>query len=345
MRIIILTGYLLLAGLWSLPAAADKLVLAEGAPAIYLVVEGDTLWGISSMYLRDPWLWPEIWEINQQLENPHLIFPGDEIYLVFVDGKPRLRVKRGKQARTVKMTPTVRIEPLDSAIPLISLEVIGAWLTQHRIVDIDVLEGAPYIIAGDNRHLLSSAGDRVYARGRLPEDETGFGLYRSGQIFKDPKTKEILGHEAKDIGSARLIDRHEEEIVQLEVTRMTEEVRIGDRLLPSESRRIASSFQPHASNREINGLMIAVDSGVSQIGTLDIVAINLGRREGVNGGMVMAIFQTGEVIRDEIMRENVRIPDARAGLLMVFRSFEKMSYGIVLKSNRPLAIMDRVSNP
>jgi hypothetical protein len=345
MRIIILTGYLLLASMLPVPAVADKLVLAEGAPDIYLVKERDTLWGISNMYLRDPWLWPDIWEINQQLENPHLIFPGDEIYLVFVDGKPRLRVRRGQQSRTVKMSPNVRIEPLDYAIPVIPLDVIGAWLSQHRIVDPDVLDTAPHIIAGDNRHLLSSAGDRIYSRGELPEAEVGFGIYRNGEIFKDPKTGEILGYEAKDIGSARLLERHEEEIAQLEVTRITEEVRVGDRLLPTESRRIAANFQPHSSRQEVSGLMISVEGGVSQIGTLDVVALNLGRRDGVNGGQVMAIFQTGELVRDEIRREKIRLPDTRAGLLMVFRTFEKMSYGIVLKSNRPLAVMDRVANP
>lgn len=140
-----LTGFLLLASLSPLPASADELTLAEGAPQIYLVKDGDTLWGIASMYLRDPWLWPDIWEINEQLDNPHLIFPGDQIYLVYVDGKPRLRVRRGQQSRTVKLTPQMRIEPLDSAIPLIPLEVIGAWLSQHRIVDPAMLDAAPYV--------------------------------------------------------------------------------------------------------------------------------------------------------------------------------------------------------
>jgi nucleoid-associated protein YgaU len=345
MRIILLTGCLLLASLLPLPAIADELTLAEGAPQIYLVKEGDTLWGIASMYLRDPWLWPDIWEINEELDNPHLIFPGDQIYLVYVDGQPRLRVRRGQQSRTVKLTPKMRIEPLDTAIPLIPLEQIGAWLSQNRIVDPAVLDAAPYVLAGDKGHLLSSAGDLVYARGQFPENEIGFGIYRQGQVYVDPLTQEILGLEAQDIGSARLLEEHDEDIAQLEVTRIAEEVRNWDRLLPNESRRIAASFQPHAADRNISGFMIAVDGGVSQIGTLDIVAINRGERDGVSGGQVMAIYQTGEIVRDDIARQNIQIPDARAGLLMVFRAFEKMSYGIVLKSNRPLAVMDRVGNP
>ena len=345
MRIITLVGYLLLASLLPLSAIADEIRLADNAPAIYLVKEGDTLWGISNLFLRDPWMWPEIWDVNPQVDNPHLIFPGDQLYLVYVDGQPRLRVRRGQQSRTVKLTPQMRVEPLDSAIPVIPLEDIGAWLAQNRIVEPAVLDGAPYVIAGDKRHLLSSAGDRLYARGQFPEQETGFGIYRGGDVYIDPITQEVLGYEARDIGSARLVEHHDQDITQLEVTRITEEVRNGDRLLPNESRRIAASFQPHASDEELNGLMIAVDSGVSQIGTLAIVVINKGARENVSTGQVMAIYQTGEVVRDEIRKENVQVPDARAGLLMVFRVFEKMSYGIVLKSSRPLAIMDRVSNP
>ncbi len=345
MRIIVITGYLLLASLWPAQASADEVALAQDAPAMYLVKEGDTLWGIASLFLRDPWMWQELWEINPQLDNPHLIFPGDQLYLVYVDGQPRLRVRRGEQSRTVKLTPQMRIEPLDSAIPVIPLEEIGAWLSQHRIVNPDDMSGAPYVIAGGQRHLLSAAGDRLYARGFFPEEEVGFGIYRQGQVYVDPVTQEILGYEAEDIGSARMVEEHDGAVSELEVTRVTEEVRNGDRLLPNESRRIAAAFQPHAPEHAVNGFMIAVDGGVSQIGTLDIVAVNLGEREDVASGQVMAIYQAGEVVRDEVMRENVQMPDTRAGLLMVFRTFEKMSYGIVLKANRPLAVMDRVGSP
>jgi len=345
MRKILITGCLLLVCALSFNAMADELKLVDGAPEIYIVKEGDTLWGISSMYLQDPWLWPEIWDINPALDNPHLIFPGDELYLVFVDGKPRLRVRRGDQSRTVKLTPAMRIEPLDRAIPAISLEEIGPWLSGHRIVTPEELDNAAYVVAGAQRHLLSSAGDQFYSRGPLPEGETGFGIYRRGEIYADPKTREVLGLEAKDIGSARLFDRHEDDIARLEVTRVTEEVRNKDRLLPIEVREIAATFQPHAPEDRVDGFMIAVDGGVTQIGLLDVVVLNRGEREGIDEGTVLAIYQTGEIVRDEVKNENIQIPDSRAGLLMVFRTFEKMSYGIVLKSNRPLAVMDRVSNP
>lgn len=345
MKTILITGYLLLAFCLPLSAQADEIKLNEDAPEVYVVREGDTLWGIASMFLEAPWMWPEIWEINPQVDNPHLIFPGDEIYLVWVEGRPRLRVRRGDASRTVKLTPQMRIEPLDRAIPVISLEDIGPWLRGHRIVLPEVLDAAPYVIAGEQRHLLSSAGDRLYARGSLPEGETGFGIYRSGQVFVDPDSQEVLGLEAKDIGSARLRDLHEEDINQFEVTRVIEEVRNKDRLLPNETREISASFQPRAPDGRVSGVMLAVDSGVTQIGTMDVVAINRGTREGIEEGYVLAIYQKGEIVRDEITNEKVRIPDVRAGLLMVFRTFEKMSYGIVLKSNRPLAVFDKVTEP
>jgi hypothetical protein len=345
MRIIVITGYLLFASLLPLTTQADKLVLAENAPEIYLVKKRDTLWGISNTFLRDPWLWPKIWEINIQLENPHLIFPGDQIYLVWVEGQPRLRVRRGEQSRTVTLTPQMRIDPLDSAIPLIPLEEIGAWLSGHRVISPDEMDAAPYVVASDQRHLLTAAGGQFYARGEAPEGEKGFGIYRSGQVYRDPKTREVLGVQAQDIGSARLLNKHENRVLRMEVTRVTEEVRLDDRLLPDEARAIAAQFQPHAPAKPVDGVMIAVDGGVSQIATLDVVAINRGEREGIEVGHVLAIYQTGEMVRDDTAMERVQMPDTRAGLLMVFRTFEKMSYGIVLKSNRPLVVLDRVSDP
>ena len=182
-----------MASLLPLTTQADELVLAENAPQIYLVKRGDTLWGIANTFLQDPWMWPEIWEINLQLDNPHLIFPGDQIYLVYVDGQPRLRVRRGEQSRTVTLTPQMRIDPLDTAIPVIPLEDIGAWLSGHRVVSPEELEGAPYVVASDQRHLLTAAGGQFYARGTIPEGETGFGIYRSGEDYVDPVTGEVLG--------------------------------------------------------------------------------------------------------------------------------------------------------
>jgi hypothetical protein len=317
--------------------------LNEDVPDVYIVKKGDTLWGISGMYLKQPWLWPELWDVNPQIDNPHLIFPGDELYLTWVDGKPRLRLRRG---RDVKLSPTMRVSPLDLAIPIIPLDQIGAFLLRHRILDAQDLNDSAYIVAGSQEHLLSASGDRIYGRGHFPEGERAYGIFRPGDTYVDPLTDELLGYQAQDIGNAKLLSSNADEITELEVTRITEEVRITDRLLPMEERILDATFHPRAPEETIeDGFMIAVDGGVSQIGTTDIVVLNKGKRDGLEIGQVLAIYQAGELVFDKVAQENVQLPDTRAGLAMVFEAFEKASYAIVLKSNRALKIMDKVKNP
>ena len=317
--------------------------LNDDVPETYIVKKGDTLWGISGMYLREPWLWPELWDVNPQIDNPHLIYPGDELYLVWVDGQPRLRLRRG---RDVKLAPNMRVEPLDLAIPTIPLDEIGAFLLRHRILAADELNNSAYIVAGDQGSLISAPGDLIFGRGPFPEGERAYGIYRPGDTYRDPITDELLGYQAQDIGNAKLLSSNQDAVTELEINRVTEEVRIADRLLPMEERILDATFQPRAPETTIeNGLMIAVDGGVTQIGTTDIVVLNKGMRDGLEVGHVLAIYQTGELVFDKVAQENVRLPDVRAGLAMVFESFDKASYALVLKSNRPLKVLDKVKNP
>ena len=338
-----LSVYLLLLSLlfsgW-LQAAVE---LNDDVPETYIVKKGDTLWGISGMYLQEPWRWPELWDVNPQIDNPHLIFPGDELYLVWVDGQPRLRMRRG---RDVKLTPNMRVSPLDLAIPIIPLDQIGAFLLRHRILGPDELNDSAYVVAGSQSHLLSVPGDTIYGRGYFPDDERAYGIFRPGEAYVDPNTSEVLGYQAQDIGNAKLMSSNTDEITELEVTRITEEVRNKDRLLPLEERIIDATFHPRAPDEElVDAYMIAVDGGVSQIGPMDIVVLNKGKRDGLEIGHILAIYQTGELVFDAVAQNNVRLPDTRAGLAMVFEAFEKASYALVLKSNRPLKIMDKVKNP
>ncbi|MEH6580652.1 MAG: LysM peptidoglycan-binding domain-containing protein [Halioglobus sp.] len=343
MKIKSFSVFLLLVSLTFSSLLQASVELKENLPETYIVKKGDTLWAISGMYLKEPWLWPELWDVNPQIDNPHLIFPGDELHLVWVDGQPRLRVNRG---RNVKLTPNMRVTPLDLAIPVIPLDEIGAFLLRHRILDASELNNAAYVVAGDQRHIISAPGDRVYGRGNFPDGERAYGIFRPGDVYRDPITSEILGYQAQDVGSAQLLSSNKDEVVELEVTRVSEEVRIPDRLLPNEERILDATFHPRAPKKEIvDGFMIAVDGGVSQIGSSDIVVINRGLRDGLEIGDVLAIYQTGEVVYDKIAKSNVALPDSRAGLLLVFESFEKASYGIVLKASRPLQIMDKVKNP
>ena len=343
--VLLLVAVLLLAALSPLAARAqdDAASIRDGAPEVYVVKKGDTLWGIADMFLEEPWLWPEVWDVNPQIDNPHLIFPGDSIYLSYVDGRPRLSLTRG---RDVKLVPNMRVTPLDLAIPVIPLDQIGAFLLRHRILDADQINNSAWIVAGAQDHLITANGDTIFGRGNFPEGERAYGIYRGGDIYRDPLTLEILGYQAQDIGNAQATSSLEEEIVELQITRVTEEVRIADRLLPLEERILDSTFQPRAPSVEIeNGFMIAVDGGVSQIGTTDIVVLNKGARDGLEVGHVLAIYQAGPVVFDEVARNNVQLPDVRAGLAMVFEVAEKASYALVLKANRPLKVMDKVKNP
>jgi nucleoid-associated protein YgaU len=329
--------------------AAPGLVFAQGisvrddAPREYVVQKGDTLWGIADMYLEEPWLWPEVWDVNPQIDNPHLIFPGDKLYLSYVDGRPRLSLSRG---RDVKLTPNMRVTPLNLAIPVIPLDQINAFLKRHRIISAEELEKSAYVVAGGQEHLITANGDIIFGRGYFPEGERAYGIYRSGDIYRDPKTLEILGYQAQDIGNAQAKSSLSDPVVELEVTRVTEEVRITDRLMPLEERILDATFQPRAPDEPVeDAFMIAVDGGVTQIGTTDIVVINRGAREGLEVGQVLAIYQAGQLVFDEISNTNVLLPDVRAGLAMIFEVAEKASYALVLKANRPLKVMDKVKNP
>ncbi len=325
--------------------------LKPGHPDVYVVVKGDTLWDISGTFLSKPWLWPEIWQINPQIENPHLIYPGDQIALVYVDGQPRLQLRRGDAGRTTRLTPSdtvslqpqIRATPLESSIPAISLDAIQGFLVQNRVVAPGLLDGSPYVVQGEGERLVLGAGDRVYVRGSLGDSEA-FNIVRKGPLYVDPDTNEVLGREATYIGLGRAVGQ-EDDIATLSVSSTREEIQIGDRVLPTEERRVDSSFFPSAPDAEVRGQIISVFSGVTQVGQYDVVVLNRGERESMAVGNVLAIYKRGALARDRIANETIRLPSERAGLLMVFRTFEKLSYGLVLSTERPLSVNDEVRNP
>ncbi len=337
---------LLAASLISFSSWANNGLLRSGHPEEYTVKKGDTLWDISNTFLSTPWMWPEIWHVNPQIENPHLIYPGDVIRLIYVDGAPRLTLERTVRlspGSDTKLTPQVRILPTEGAIPAIPLDRVDSFLSRSRIVEPGELETAPYILAAAEKRLVVGAGDRAYARGEF-DGLSNFGVFRKGDVFRDPNTKEILGVHALSVGmvSVRSV---ENDIATLSVVRTTEEIRMADRLLPSEDRAIDSTFYPTAPDAIIDGLIVAVEGGVSQVGKMNVVVINRGEREGLLVGNVLAIFKKGELVRDRVTGKPVQLPDERAGLIMVFRTFEKASFGLVLEAERPLAVEDRIRNP
>ena len=327
---------------FSLSIVAQEPVLRDDVPDTYTVVKGDTLWDISDTFLKNPWMWPEIWHVNAQIQNPHLIYPGDVIRLIYLDGSPRLTLDTS--GREFKLSPKARVISQGEAIPTIPLDKINSFLSRSRVVDEDLIDNAPYVVAGGDDHLIVGAGDRAYVRGNIEEKYSVFGVYRKGDEYKDPVTKEKLGVQALDIGSGEIVAINTD-VSTMAVTRTTEEIRAGDRLLKEEERSIESTFFPSAPNSNVEGVILAVEGGVTQVGRMDVVVINRGAREGMVPGNVLAVYKRGKRIRDRVSGGKVDLPDERAGLMMVFRVFDKVSMGLVLEADQGLAVNDIVKNP
>lgn len=335
---------------FQMPVSA--LELLPSAPQQYVVVKGDTLWSIAGRFTSSPWQWPEIWYQNRQIDNPDLIFPGDRIGLVEVNGETRVGViSRGVASRTVKlspgtvrMQPAVRIEPIESAIPAIPAGAIRGFLNENRVVTEKELRDAPHILSGEADHMLVGSGSKIYARGQFSNSATAYGVYRRGQVYRDPDTGEVLGLEAIHLGLARVITL-DEDIATLELERTHQHVSVGDLLLPTEDRKVVTRFFPKAPYYDLSGKIMAVSGGLSQVGQYDVVVLNQGERDGIQIGDVLLIKKAGAIVMDRVNNERVRLPEERAGTLMVFRMYEKISYALVMRATQPLRVGDKFVTP
>ncbi len=338
-----ITASLLVGTLSITSARADVIELVDNHPDQHVVVKGDTLWDITEQFLKSPWLWPKVWSVNPQIDNPHLIYPGDVIYLVYVNGQPQLRLKRGPR----KLSPEIRRTPLAQAIPAIPLQDIKSFLSDNLVMDRDTLEQAPYVLAGVDERIVSGAGDRVYARGQLQGEQQGqefFGIYRPARSYVDPDTGEALGFESQSIGSGYL-QAIDNDIMTLKLKKTSQEVRVMDRVLPTPEGEIQSVFYPSATDEPLNGKILSVLRGVDKIGQYDVVAINRGQREGVKAGNVFYVYKQGETVVDPVTNEKITLPAERAGLVMVFKTFDKLSYALVMRAQSSLAVLDEVRSP
>ncbi|TCS43893.1 LysM peptidoglycan-binding domain-containing protein [Reinekea marinisedimentorum] len=336
---------------------ADELKINDNVPERYVVVKGDTLWDISKMFLADPWKWEDIWHINPQIENPHLIFPGDIIGLVMIDGQQQLTViARGENANTLKITPdqadnglvklrpTARVTPILGAIPAISREHIEGFIHGNRILNSEELDSAPYIISGGEGRLILGAGDKVFARGEFDPDLTVYQIYKKGDKYNDPVTEEFLGYEAIDIGTASMVDL-ESDIATLRLQKTTQQVSIGYRVLKSDESLLETFFYPSEPPEDITGQILDVNKGVEFIGQFDIILLNVGSRESIAPGNVFRINRTGDQVSDPVTGETIQLPSEEGGLAMVFRTFEKTSYAIILEAKVPMRVGDPIVNP
>jgi hypothetical protein len=338
--------YLITAFFLVLSTISHSLTLKPDAPERYTVKKGDTLWGIAERYTDDAWQWPNIWYQNNQVKNPHLIFPGDIIGLMNIGGEVRVTVvSRGEESRTVKMSPTARIEPIESAIPTIPMDAIMPFIVSNRIVERKDLNAAPYIIAAGGGRIMNGAGGTAYGRGDFTDGAANaYGIFRASEVYRDPITDEVLGLEAKEIGLAN-VKSLEKDIVTLDLIKTSQQVKEGDRLLTTENRQLVARFQPKAPDEYVDGYIISVPGGVTQVGQYSMIVINKGTRDSVTEGSVLDIMKVGEVVRDRSKEEQIRLPSEKAGQLMVFRAYEKVSYALVVKATRALKVGDQVRSP
>jgi hypothetical protein len=364
----------------SLSAIAEEITLKNDHPDQYVVVKGDTLWDISGKFLRDPWLWPTIWKLNRdEIRNPHLIHPGDVIVLDTTGGSPALRLLResvlghngnnGQSTGEVIINPSVIIEPLKKeAIPTIPVSSIAPFLNQPLIVESNALNDSPRIIAGQDDRVILSPSSRIYVRGIPNGGNLDWHIYRKGNAMIDPDTKTNLGYEAIYLGDAKITKYGDP--ATAEIIRAKEEIFATDRLTPL-SNMIDSNFIPHAPDFAVKGRIMAIYGGVSEAGAGSIVSINRGHENGIEIGHVLAIQNTGRLIQETEMNKSdsfslnetikntfssqkktsknvmnmVKLPDERAGLLMIFRVFDHVSYGLVMQTEQSIHALDTVINP
>jgi LysM repeat protein len=346
----------------------SPLVLAENAPGSYTVVKGDTLWGISGKFLKEPWRWPEIWNMNKdQIKNPHLIYPGDTIKLSFdANGNPSLSLESGT-GNTVKLSPQVRVERLSTSIPSISARTIGPFLTIPLVAEEEGLGSAPRIIATEEKRVVIGAGNSVYVVGMPENPQKSWHVYRPGSELVDPETKEVLGYQSIYLGTGSV--KQPGEVTILEIKKSAQEINRGDFLTPAVESALPS-YSPRAPEKTVKGSVIAIPSGVAETGQYSIVVLNRGRRDGLEVGHVLATLQKGEWVKtdtsntsgrgslnwkglidaakggnEKAIPSEVRLPDEKNGTLFVFRVFEKVSYALIMQSARPVSVNDIVVNP
>lgn len=355
--------------LLSAAAFADTVQLHRDHPDRYTVVKGDTLWDIASRFLRDPWQWANVWNKNEQIRNPHLIYPGDVIILNMVDGEPSLTVIRNEkllppgadgQVRNVasmpqsgppdyvsssatKVQPQVRSESFESAIPTIKPSAIAPFLTQPLVVGKNELKRAGYVTIGlDNRVALGSFS-QFYARGLGKEQKERYSIFRPGKALKNPDSGEVLGYEATFLGDARLLEPGDP--AKLEVVTVKQEILPTDRLLVAPDSVPLPYYYPRPPQKNVNGRILSALNGVAEFGPGTVVSISLGQRDSMEEGHVLRIMRHAGTHRDPITQKRYKLPDEDSGLVLVFRTFEKVSFGIVMNANRPIHLYDTVKTP
>ncbi|WP_158527319.1 LysM peptidoglycan-binding domain-containing protein [Pelagibaculum spongiae] len=338
----------------SASALAQSVALKPDHPDSYTVVKGDTLWDISALFLQDPWLWPEIWQANPQIENPHLIYPGDNVQLVYKDGQPRLLVdpptSGGKEVsvdsqgrKVVKLKPQIRVRPIDSAIPSIPLEDIQPYLVGAVVMSDKEIANAAHLVAGREKNFYMSTSQKGYVKGLVDTDNRGYSIYRPGVEYKDPETGEVLGREMVYVAQATVVRGGDLVTVRINASKI--EAKPGDIIVPALAQHIRPYYQPHTANADLNGRILSVYGGNKLIGQHNVIVLSKGENDGMEAGHVFALHQVGDTVKDPLTREKTKLPDEEAGVAMVFRTFDRVSLALVMKAERPMHVNDRFAKP
>jgi LysM repeat protein len=335
----------------------DASIINPSAPKSYTVKRGDTLWGIASMFLRDPWLWPEVWYINPQVANPHLIYPGDTLALAYgADGRPQIRLEHGSGAR---LDPRLRSDPMDGAIPTIPYSTIQAFLSRPSVLTDDQVKHAPYVLAFRDDHEVAGMGNEIYVRNLAnAQANARYSVVHIGDPLRDPDDGKVVGYQG--IYTATALVSKPGEITKALLIDTARETLRGDKVMTTDS-SVPLNFMPAPPRSDVHGRIIAVVDGTDLIGQFQIVVINRGIRDGVNNGTVLAADRAGDRVTDVYSQgssmvrkaydvdtsfaKRVKLPDERTGTMLVFRAFDRVSYALILGATDTLRVKDVVHNP
>ncbi len=336
------------------PPEQNNVELQAAAPEQYVVQEGDTLWDLSNRFLVEPWYWPEIWYLNPQINNPHLIYPGDVINVFYVGGKPYITVGGGPRVDggpqfvgAERLSPKVRTEDIDADAFHVPIQAIQQFIIRPRVLSDEILNTSPYILGSQEERLVYGSGDRVYVRGFQEEPVGRYTVFRQGEEYHHPESNELLGYEAILVGDGEVVRTGDP--VTFDLLQTKREALRGDRLLPINFSEQDTEFVPHAPAEGTQGYVIGLFDAISHVGSLQVVTISLGDRDGIEKGHVLAVNQAGRVIGDPFENPNtlvdVELPEEKTGIAMVFRTFEKVSYALVMETNDTIQLGDTVVTP
>ncbi|MDT8398389.1 MAG: LysM domain-containing protein [Pseudomonadales bacterium] len=327
-------------------AAGDVVTLREDSPSAYVVVRGDTLWDIAGRFLEEPWRWPEVWRLNPQIENPDLIYPGDTVELSYVEGAPVLTLRRAAAPalETVKLSPQVRREVLRSPIPSISLDAIDAHLTGNRALSREQIQVAPRLLETRSGRLLAASGEEVFGRGEWLAAVSSYDIMRPGAEIEDPVTGAGIGIEATLIGRATVLNLNGD-LGTLRVDGVEQEVRLGDIFVPKATNTMDSSYFPEAPNFPVEARIVRIGSGRSAGGPQDTVLLNIGERDDIRVGHLLAIQKPDRIVRDEKAGEELVFSGKKFAQVLIYSVSEQSSQGLVLSADDAIRLDDRIVTP